>query len=252
MLVEKEKKRLKLPKGQGFYLALALTVVAAGIGVWGAVSSSINNAKFTPLIPGTSTAQTAIDWNNIVTRPIAPDPPEEPANVPVTGVKDDRETTTKARTDNIPYTGTFALPFGSKISKDYSGGEMVKSATMGDWRVHNGVDFLGEVNDAVFAIQDGSVAKVMQDPLWGIVVVIDHGNGLTARYCGLSEGSTPHEGQEVKKGEVVGVIAQIPVESAEGVHLHFETYVNNKVADPLGVMNKTGGKAASANVNPNE
>ena len=109
--------------------------------------------------------------------------------------------------ENAPYTGTFALPFGTNIVKDYSDGEMVKSASMGDWRVHNGVDFSGKADATVGAIQDGTVKKVSIDPLWGIVVTVDHGQGVLAKYCGLSEGSTPKAGQWVNQGDSVGVIA---------------------------------------------
>ena len=72
-------------------------------------------------------------------------------------------------------------------------------------------------------------------------MTMDHGSGVIARYCGLSENSMPKQGQWVQKGEAIGVIAQIPCESAEGVHLHLEISINGKTADPLAVMNKTGG-----------
>ncbi|MDR1927297.1 MAG: M23 family metallopeptidase [Oscillospiraceae bacterium] len=241
-LEEKEARRprWRLPKGSGFYLALSLTVVAAGIGVWGAVSNSLSNSAFP--VPDAGAQRSTINWANYVTRPV--EESEAQANVPATNVPDERgkQTTaaSNAKKENQPFTGSFALPFGTKINKDYSEGEMVKSLTMGDWRVHNGVDFAGEANAEVVAIQDGTVKAVVADPLWGIVLTIDHGSGIVAKYCGLSQDSTPKEGQDVKKGEPVGVIAQIPVESAEGIHLHLEITVNGKVADPLAVMNKTG------------
>jgi len=117
---------------------------------------------------------------------------------------------------------------------------MVKSATMGDWRVHNGVDFGGEPEQEVLAIQSGKVKSVKPDPLWGTVVTIDHGSGVVARYCGLSQEGVVEEGRAVEQGEPIGVIAQVPCESAEDPHLHLEITVNGKVADPLAVMNKTG------------
>jgi len=232
-------RKIRLPKGSGFYLALSLAVVAVAVGVWGTVSNSLRNNPYQ--LQGTT--RSTINWDNYVTRPVEPDTArqvaERAANVP-----DPRSATTAAapttRADNLPYTGSFALPFGTKISKDYSAGEMVKSPTMGDWRVHNGVDFAGEQDQEILAIQDGTVKKVALDPLWGVVVTVDHGQGVVARYCGLSENSTPQEGNLVKKGDTLGVIAQVPCESAEGVHLHMEVAVNGKAADPLAVMNKAG------------
>ena len=239
MQFEKTKKpRFMIPKGSGFYLALSLAVVAAAVGVWGAVNTGLRSNPYAQL--PTAAPISTIDWANYVTRPV-----EETQGVAerVTNVPDPRGTTTaKAATspDNMPYTGSFALPFGTDISKDYSDGEMVKSATMGDWRVHNGVDFAGEMDQQVLAMQSGMVKRVDADPLWGVVLTVDHGSGIVARYCGLSENSTPKQGQEVRKGESIGVIAQVPCETAEGIHLHLETTVNGKVADPLAVMNRTG------------
>jgi murein DD-endopeptidase MepM/ murein hydrolase activator NlpD len=157
-------------------------------------------------------------------------------------VKDNRTTVPATTKDlaKMPYTGEFVLPFGTKISKDYSGGEMVKSETMGDWRVHDGVDFAGSRDTDVLAIQSGTIKSVVSDPLWGVVVSIDHGNGIVARYCGLSENSTLKAGQDVEIGEPIGIIAQVPSETEEGTHLHLEILINGKTADPLAVMNKAG------------
>ena len=235
-----KKPNFKIPKGSGFYLALGLAVVAAAMGVWGAVNTGLRNNPYGQL--PTAAQHSTIDWGNYVTRPVDVEG-TQPVAEHATGVPDPRNTTaTESATspDNLPYTGNFALPFGTNISKDYSDGEMVRSATMGDWRVHNGVDFAGEMDQMVFAIQSGTVKRVDVDPLWGVVLTVDHGRGIVARYCGLSENSTPREGQEVRKGEGIGVIAQVPCESAEGVHLHLEITVNSKIADPLAVMNRTG------------
>ncbi len=247
MIIEKESKRFRFPKGGGFYAAVALAIIAAGVGVWGAVSNSLNSVGYGAPSDAVITAPT-IDWADYVTRAPLTEPTEARVDNPVTNVADPREpldagaTTAPpaAQKERMPYTGSFELPFGTKVSKDYSAGEMVKSKTMGDWRVHNGVDFIGAADDEVVAIQKGAVLEVGKDPLWGVVLTVDHGNGIIAKYCGLSENSTPKEGQMIEQGESIGVIAQIPSEILEGIHLHLEITVNGKVADPLAVMNKTG------------
>ena len=239
-----QKRSRFVPKGGGFYIALTLAVVAMGVGVWGSVNNSLRR---NPFLSETTRPQSTIDWANYVTRPVMEDFTQM-VNDPAQNVPDPRNTATTAiaattaeaatKPENAPYTGSFALPFGTRIIKDYSGGEMVKSATMGDWRVHNGVDFAGEQDAPVVAIQSGAVKSVAHDPLWGVVLTIDHGQGVTARYCGLAEGSTPKEGQAVGKGEQIGIIAQVPCESADGIHLHLEVLVNGRIADPLAVMNR--------------
>ena len=232
-------RRFRIPRGGGFYLALSLAVVAMGLGVWGAVNNSLRNNQFqTP----TTVPRSTINWEEFVTRPLPPETEAQPAAEPVHDEPDQRpetEAPTAVRTDNMPFSGQFALPFGTNVIKDFSDGQMVRSATMGDWRVHNGVDFAGERDQEVLAIQDGTVLSVSNDPLWGVIVTIDHGHGIVARYKGLQDGSVVREGREVSKGEAIGVIGQVPSESANGsVHLHFEISVDGRIEDPLAVMNR--------------
>ena len=72
-----------------------------------------------------------------------------------------------ASKDSVARAETFSLPLEAGIAKAYSNGEMVQSKTMGDWRVHNGVDFKGTVGDAVKAINNGVVKAVYDDVLLG-------------------------------------------------------------------------------------
>lgn len=224
-------------KARGFYLVVALCVVAAGAGVWGAMYTT----GISPEAGETTTAPTKIDWNNQSVTV------EEEVNNPVTNVPDRRDETetaeptlSKAQQDALPYTGNFTLPFGTSILKDFSHGEMVKSKTMNDWRVHNGVDFSGEGGNAVLSIQAGTVTAVYDDALWGTVVAIDHDNGMTAKYCGLAAGSTPSVGKAVKKSEPIGKLGFIPVEAADDSHLHLEITIHEETVDPLAAMNRLG------------
>jgi murein DD-endopeptidase MepM/ murein hydrolase activator NlpD len=147
------------------------------------------------------------------------------------------ETTVKIE-KNKPFSGSFAMPMGTDIIKDYSDGEMVLSKTMGDWRVHNGVDFSGSAGNDIVALADGKITKVYDDSFWGTVVEIDHGNGMIAKYCGVRKGSTPAEGTEVEIREKIGTLGHIPVEIGEEDHLHLEILIDGKTVDPLKAMNK--------------
>ncbi len=166
-------------------------------------------------------------------------PATDEVNIDVSGVEDKRiysfaETTAA----NLPFSGNFALPMGNDILKDYSNGEMVESKTMGDWRVHNGVDFAGSAGNEVVAVADGKITKVYDDSFWGTVAEIDHGNGMTVRYCGLKNGSCLPEGCEVKKYEKIGSLGHIPVEISDEDHLHVEVTVDGEYVDPLEALNK--------------
>ena len=141
-----------------------------------------------------------------------------------------------AQEDGITRAEHFSLPLLSEVDKPFSGGDMVQSKTMGDWRVHNGVDFRGTVGDQVRAVNNGVVKSVYDDVLWGTVVEIDHGNGLVARYCGLGKGSTAAVGDKVKINDRIGNLGSVPVESADEVHLHFEMRQDGTAVDPMPIL----------------
>lgn len=220
-------------KYPNIYLALAVCLVAVGAG------AAIGLVKQ----PGETEEdfeRVTIQWSVEETR----QPLTEDVNIGVSGIADERifvEPTTEKIEENKPFSGNFALPMGTDIIKDYSNGEMVESKTMGDWRVHNGVDFGGSAGNEVAAVSDGKVSKVYSDSFWGTVVEIDHGNGMTVRYCGLKEGSCLPEGTEVKKYDKIGSLGHIPVEISEEDHLHLEVLIDGEFVDPLKALNKVGG-----------
>lgn len=62
---------------------------------------------------------------------------------------------------------------------------------------------------------------------------ISHGDGLVTKYCGLSDKVNVSVSQTVKKGAKIGEIGNnMIVESADGTHLHFETYKDGKLINP--------------------
>lgn len=136
----------------------------------------------------------------------------------------------------LPRPEYFDIPLGMDISLDYSAAEPVFSATMGDWRTHCGIDFAGLVGDPVKACAAGFVTAVYDDPMYGVVMEIDHGGGIKARYCGLGKGSTVAVGTEVKMDDTVAYLGAVPCESESGAHLHFEMTENGENIDPLTVI----------------
>lgn len=161
------------------------------------------------------------------------------ANANMTDVPDDRDETKTTYNDlNRPYSGYYLLPLNSKVVKDYSGGDMVYSKTMDDWRTHNGIDISGNIGDNAIAVQDGTILEVISDELWGETVVIQHGNGLKARYCGVKATVKPDE--KIEQGQVIGTVVAIPLEEKDGVHIHLETEVDGKSVDPIKALNLLG------------
>lgn len=135
----------------------------------------------------------------------------------------------------------FAIPLSGSIIQDFSGNELVKNQTTGAWQTHNGVDISGAAGDEVRTMTDGTVSDVLDDPLWGVVVVIDHGNGITGRYCGLNKGLTVEKGSKVSAQDVIGAVGNTAdIESGMETHLHFEVIKNGDYVNPVDVINNKG------------
>lgn len=148
-----------------------------------------------------------------------------------------QKTTNETTAETTKKSVSCALPVGTQILKDYSNGVPVKSKTMNDWRLHNGVDFSGELGDEVHAVSDGKVTGVSEDSMWGKIVEIDHGDGMKAKYCGFDEVNVK-ENDTVKKDQVIGTLGNIPIESADNTHLHLEITLNGKITDPISALGK--------------
>ncbi len=219
-------------KYPNIYLALFVCVIAVGVG------SVVGLREFSQKEETTTDfSRITVSWSVEETE----QPLTDEVNIGVSGIADERiYSTTEKTVENKPYSGNFALPMGTDIIKDYSNGEMVQSKTMGDWRVHNGVDFGGSAGNTVVAVADGKVTAVYDDSFWGTVVEIDHGNGMIAKYCGLKHGSCLDEGSTVKKYDKIGSLGHIPVEISDNDHLHLEILIDGENVDPLKALNKVG------------
>lgn len=240
---EETKKKFKFRAG-AVYAVLALCVAGVGIATWYSTSAKLlPNAQDETTTEGI-TAKIAADDLTTVPDPgmtTSPDLSEDATpenNGDAENVTEEGGVAVLASKDSVARAETFSLPLEAGIAKAYSNGEMVQSKTMGDWRVHNGVDFKGTVGDAVKAINNGVVKAVYDDVLWGTVVEIDHGQGMIAKYCGLGKGSTPEVGEKVKINDRVGNLGTIPIESADDVHLHLEILQDGKAVEPLAAMGK--------------
>ncbi|MBR2877285.1 MAG: M23 family metallopeptidase [Clostridia bacterium] len=167
---------------------------------------------------------------------------EETVRQNLENVPDTREETEKITTEdkyNTPYKDYYCLPFGNKIVKDFNKNTLVYSETMGDWRTHQGIDFAGEEGTAVVAISYGEVISIYDDALFGTCVLIDHGNGVTAKYCGLNKDTLNVEEHSIVNIEsVIGHSDFVPSEKSEGSHIHFEITYNGEIVEPLELMGK--------------
>ncbi len=94
--------------------------------------------------------------------------------------------------------------------------------TQGYYFGHSGIDLAAPVGTPVIAADSGVVVfSGWVDASWGygILVVLDHGNGWTSYYAHLSSAGAGC-GQVVSRGEYVGAVGSTG--NSSGPHLHFE------------------------------
>ena len=142
----------------------------------------------------------------------------------------------------------FDLPVQGKLFKDHDATVQVYSATMGDYRVHLGVDIATEENAPVFAVADGKVERIWEDTLMGTCVAISHEGDVLSVYknlaAELSNGLT--EGATVTRGKQLGNVGDTAIlEMADEPHLHFEMTAAGLAVDPLDYFDKATVEALS-------
>ncbi|MCR5480537.1 MAG: M23 family metallopeptidase [Ruminococcus sp.] len=126
------------------------------------------------------------------------------------------------------------MPVSGEVICAFSNGELVKSETLGVWKTHDGIDIKAELGAPVKAMNKGKVIKVWSDSLWGNCIKIDHGNGVTGHYYGLTAAAAVSEGDMVNSGDVIGAVGDTAqIEVAQATHLHFALDRNGTWIDPV-------------------
>ena len=124
-------------------------------------------------------------------------------------------------------------PVQGEMLKPYSDGKPVKSKTMGDWRVHNGIDIRAGQGEEVFAPADGEIIVAKMDGLTGATVSINHGNDTVSTVYNLENAEKVSVGQKVKAGDVIGTAGNTARgELLEDPHIHFEVQVKGAYVNP--------------------
>ena len=127
----------------------------------------------------------------------------------------------------------FGLPIeNGSVIRESSLASLVYMPSLNMWKTHNGVDFAATENAPVLAVADGKVTGVEQTTLEGVVVTVDHGEGIVSVYKSLASASVK-PGDEIKLGAEIGKAGTMLTESSDGFHVHLEMTVNGTLTDPL-------------------
>lgn len=140
----------------------------------------------------------------------------------------------------------FVAPLVGKIVKDHDMTVPVYSNTLGEWRVHAGIDISTEDGASVYASEAGVVSGIYSDPKLGYTVELTHEGGIVTRYSNLAKDATEIKvGDSVASGAVIGKVGDTAMaELAEEPHLHFEMLVGGKKVHPLDHITEESKKAS--------
>jgi len=100
---------------------------------------------------------------------------------------------------------------------------------------HYAVDFGGSLNNAVYAVDAGTVVYAGWNT-WGYgnLIILDHGNGWQSLYGHLNQVNVSC-GQNVGRGDVIGLLGSTG--NSSGPHLHFELSYHGAHIDPNSIFN---------------
>lgn len=125
------------------------------------------------------------------------------------------------------------MPCQGQVMAECSVEELVYCTAMDDWRTHNGVDIAAAEGDPVKAAENGIVSKVYDDEFLGIVVVVDHEDGISSLYANLQSLDFISAGTKVSRGDIIGGVGKPgALEANSQPHLHFEVLANGEYKNP--------------------
>jgi hypothetical protein len=110
---------------------------------------------------------------------------------------------------------------------------MRRHPILGYRRMHEGLDFKASHGTPIVAVSDGRVSAAGRAGGCGIAVRLEHGEGLSTRYCHMSRMAVG-AGQTVKRGQVIGYVGSTGLST--GPHLHYEMYRGGRVINPASVQ----------------
>ncbi len=110
---------------------------------------------------------------------------------------------------------------------------MRRHPILGYMRMHAGMDFKASYGTPIVAVSDGRVTSAGRAAGCGIAVRLEHGGGLSTRYCHMSQMAV-RAGMQVRRGQVIGYVGSTGLST--GPHLHYEMYRGGQVINPATVQ----------------
>lgn len=107
----------------------------------------------------------------------------------------------------------------------------------GSSEFHSGQDISAERGTPVYAAGMATVKFAGTQSGYGLVVILDHGDGITTRYGHLSKIEVV-AGQQTARGEMIGRVGSTG--RSTGPHLHYEVRINEEAVNPRAYLPELG------------
>ena len=162
---------------------------------------------------------------------------QEQAQVEETPDEPDTNVRTNAPTEEqvteIKKEISFIKPAEGEIICEYAKDNLIYSETLKEWITHTAIDIKTDKTSIIKSAADGVIKSIVNDPRYGLTVVIEHDEGYETVYSNLLTAEFVVEGEEVTQGQTIGTAGNTAsFESNMECHLHFELLKDGEYLDP--------------------
>ena len=128
---------------------------------------------------------------------------------------------------------TFTKPAEGEIICEYAKDNLIYSETLKEWITHTAIDIKADKTSVIKSSADGIVKSIVNDPRFGLTVVIQHEDGYETVYSNLLTAEFIVVGEEVTQGQTIGTVGNTAAfEGNMDYHLHFELLKDGEYLDP--------------------
>lgn len=167
---------------------------------------------------------------------------QENANTATTTKTETKQENTNNVTENIQEENkvtetkkeiTFVKPVEGDVIGEFAKDNLIYSETLKEWITHPGIDIKADKTSVVKASADGIVKSIVNDPRYGLTVIIEHDDGYETVYSNLLTAEFVVEGEEIQASQTIGTVGNTAsFESNMDSHLHFELLKDGEYLDP--------------------
>lgn len=189
-------------------------------------NASTSNTENTTNKSTTNTATSEANTNetNTTNAQNEEQPKEEPKN---------ETTETQEQVTETKQEVTFIKPTDGEIIGEFAKDNLIYSETLKEWITHTAVDIKADKTSVIKSSADGIVKSIVNDPRYGLTVIIEHDDGYETVYSNLLTAEFVVEGEEVSQGQTIGTAGNTAsFESSMDCHLHFELLKDGEYLDP--------------------